>query len=428
MSATSQMLSDQAFALAEYGREIVVITSRHGYSDRTERYPAREKIDGVTVHRVPTSSFGRFRLFGRALDCASFLLTSGWHLLVLVRPGDIVVAKTDPPMLSALVYPICALRGAKLVNWLQDLFPEAASVLKVGRSWASKLAFAVLGRLRNRSLCWARANVVIGNHMARRVEQLGVDPMCIVTIPNWANGKLVYPVPHQVNSLRHEWNLQDRFVVAYSGNLGRAHDYQTILEAIGIVERERLSAAAFTNEQDQSYLTSDSTALATNPVEGKTRKPILWLFIGSGANYSKLQQEVVKHKLTSVVFRGYQPRECLAESLSCADVHLATLRPEMEGLSVPSKVYGSLASGRPVVFIGDRGGDTAGMLRRHNCGISIDQGDGAGLARALIELAENTALTNEMGRKSRQVLDKHFELRHAVARWQTLLNKVAAEP
>ena len=116
LSATSQMLSDQAFALARNGHQIVVITSRQDYSDNSKRYPAKEEIDGVTVRRVWTSRFGRFTLMGRALDYFSFFVTSAWRLAVLVRPGDVIVAKTDPPMLSLLAYPICTMRGAKLVN------------------------------------------------------------------------------------------------------------------------------------------------------------------------------------------------------------------------------------------------------------------------------------------------------------------------
>lgn len=427
VSATSQMLSDLAFALADEGRSVVVISSRHGYTDRLQRFLSREHIGGVDIYRVWTCGFGRTKLVGRALDYVSFLLSSSLRLMLVVRPGDIVVAKTDPPVLSALAYLVCALRGAKLVNWLQDLFPEAATTLKVGRSKASKLALALLGRLRDLSLRRARANVVIGCHMAQRVERLGVGSSQIVVVPNWANGRLIYPVAHEDNQLRRNWGLQDEFVVAYSGNLGMAHDYQTFLRAIIKLEQERQAANEHTWHFGRVYHLKGGTALAATPLEESQFIPVRWLFIGGGANYEKLRREAAQRKLTSVLFRGYQSRDALAESLSCADVHLATLRPEMEGLSVPSKVYGALASARPVVFVGDLDGEISAMIRRCGCGISVQEGNGAELARVLSELADDAALREQMGRQSRRVFEEEFELRRAVKRWQALLDSVAAE-
>jgi len=125
-SATSQMLSDLAFALAERGGDVAVITSRQRYDAPADTLAPRQTVNGVTVYRVWTSRFGRDNLFGRALDYASFYLAVAWQLWRLARSGDVVIAKTDPPMLSVVAAAMCWLRGARLVNWLQEVFPEAA--------------------------------------------------------------------------------------------------------------------------------------------------------------------------------------------------------------------------------------------------------------------------------------------------------------
>ena len=122
-SATSQLLSDLAFALAEAGLAVSVIASRQLYDDAARRLPARETVAGVCVRRVPSSRVGRRHLVGRALDYLSFYVSAAWCLWRCVRPGDVVIAKTDPPMLSALAVPIARRNGAHAVNWLQDIFP-----------------------------------------------------------------------------------------------------------------------------------------------------------------------------------------------------------------------------------------------------------------------------------------------------------------
>src|SRR4051812_23582 len=99
-SATSQILSDLAFHLAGKGRDVHVITSRQKYDEPGAELPASEKIHGVTVHRVRSSRFGRTMLVGRGVDYLTFYRSMMQVLGDLAQRGDIVVAKTDPPMLS----------------------------------------------------------------------------------------------------------------------------------------------------------------------------------------------------------------------------------------------------------------------------------------------------------------------------------------
>ena len=308
-----------------------VITSRQLYEDAARQLPARETIAGVCVLRVPTSRFGRRNLVGRSLDYLSFYVSAAWCLWRLVRPGDVVIAKTDPPMLSVLAVPIARLRGARAVNWLQDIFPEVAERLGVGaRGRAGRAALALLRRLRDRSLrrpmptsCWAQ-------RMADHLAGLGVARERIVTIPNWADGRTIAPVAPAANALRRQWGLEDRFVVGYSGNLGRAHDIDTILDAIALIDRAQTAPAR--------PRARGSPGCSSAAAAGSMRCASGWRRCDS----------------TSVRFEPYQPRERLAESLSVADVHLVSLRPELEGLIVPSKFYGIAAAGRPAIFIGDR--------------------------------------------------------------------------
>ena len=298
-------------------------------------------------------------------------------------------------MLSLIAAPICWLRGACLVNWLQDIFPETAQALGIGGRTA-KVAYGALRRLRNTSLKCARMNVVLGERMARHVRGLGVAPQNIRVIANWADGTAVIPVDHSANTLRAGWKFGDAFVVGYSGNLGRVHEIDTLLEAMALLERAPTSLS------------------------------IAWLFIGDGALLRLLRSEVQQRSLQSVRFEPYQPREALSLSLCAADVHLVSLRPEFEGLIVPSKVYGICAAGRPTIFVGAKDGEIAELLARNRCGHSVAMGDGAGLARAIVELAADPVTCQSMGQQARQAFDAEFDKSIAVARWEELLREVAA--
>ncbi|MEX2080050.1 MAG: glycosyltransferase family 4 protein, partial [Dehalococcoidia bacterium] len=221
VAATGQFAADLAFDLAEAGHEVHVVTSRLAY-DGGPGYPAEETVHGVRVNRVWTSRYGRGSLPGRMLDYASFYVSSTWRLLRLLRTGDIVIAMTDPPLLSVCAAWAARWRGARLVNWVQDLFPEVAAAL--GFPALGGILGVPLRAMRDRSLRFAVMNVALGERMAAWLRQRGGEGCKVRVIHNWADGALIRPTELHENRLRSEWALADRFVVGYSGNMGRAHD------------------------------------------------------------------------------------------------------------------------------------------------------------------------------------------------------------
>jgi glycosyltransferase involved in cell wall biosynthesis len=404
-SATSQLLSDLAFALAGRGHEVTVITSRLRYDDPSVLLPARGVVHGVKVERVRTTRFGRANMVGRAIDYASFYASAALALLGAARRGSIIIAKTDPPMLSVLAAPVTRLRGAVLVNWHQDVFPEVLQALGLMRGGASRRFLAMLRWLRNRSLQRAAANIVLGPAMARHLAGEGAPPASIRIMPNWADGALIRPVAPADNALRRLWGYDDHVVVGYSGNLGRAHAFDTLLEAIALIG----AMAA------QPH--SDDAALA---------RRIRWLFIGGGAGMEAMREAAMARGLGTVRFEDYQPRERLAESLSLPDLHLISLRPDMEGLIVPSKYYGIAAAGRPALMIGAADGDIGSLLLETQTGRVIAEGDAQGLADAVLAFARDPGMARQQGMAARVLFEARFALPHAVERWCELLASLPA--
>lgn len=390
-SATSQMLSDLAFFLAGAGHEVGVVTSRQRYDDAAAGLPPHERIDGVEVHRVRTARFGRDKLVGRALDYATFYLAAGWKLWRLTRAGDVLVAKTDPPLISVVAAIVARVRGARLVNWVQDVFPEVADALGV-RALNGPQA-EVLRWMRNRAFGSAAANVVLGARMAEVVGRAGGLPERTRVIPNWADMEAIRPVAAADNPLRREWGLDSKFVVCYSGNMGRVHEFDTILNAA-----QSLAGMA---------------------------ESMVFLFIGDGAQRRMLEDEVHRRGLVNVQFLPYQDRAGLSFSLGVGDVHLVSQRPEVEGYVFPSKLYGILAAGRPAVFVGDPEGEISQFVTREGIGAAVRQGDAAGLANQLLRLQSNAALREAMGARARTLLCERYDKRIAFKAWAALLNELS---
>jgi colanic acid biosynthesis glycosyl transferase WcaI len=186
--------------------------------------------------------------------------------------------------------------------------------------------------------------------------------------------------------------LEGCFVVGYSGNLGRAHEFETVIGAARL--------------------------LRSNPA-------FAFLITGGGAKADSVRAAVKAQGLESFHFQSYQPAELLSDSLAAADVHFVSLLPALEGLIVPSKLYGILAAGRPVVFIGDTTSELAKLVRQHDCGIAVAVGDSDALASELRVLEADPARVEFMGARARALALSRYTKEHAVADWLALLDLIA---
>ena len=389
LSATSQILTDLAVHLAARGLEVVVLTGRQRYTDAKAALPTREDVHGVQVHRLATTTFGRMHLLGRATDYVTFYASAFVRLIKILHKDDIVVAKTDPPLLSVVAAFATRLRGARQVNWLQDLFPEAAVVLHP--KLLKRGIVRAIQSARDWSLRHAEANVVLGELMRDRVRALGIPHERIATIANWADDASIKPVEHHDNPLRAEWGLEGKFVVAYSGNLGRAHEFGTMMEAARLLKEHR---------------------------------EIVFLIVGGGHHLPGVQRVCAEHILTNVLQAPFQPRERLRWSLAVADLHIVSLNPELEGLMVPSKFYGIAAARRPTAFVGDPNGEIGTLLSRYDCGRCFAVDDAQSLAKFVVELSTRPQLCLRMGHNARIALEEKWSRATAFQSWETLLHRL----
>jgi glycosyltransferase involved in cell wall biosynthesis len=378
--------------LVAHGHEVVAIASRSIYGQKGAKLPKNEVVDGIEIHRVGQSLFGKAGILARVLDFGLFYVAAMFRAFTIRRP-DVIICFTTPPFIALVGWLMKLLRGSKFVYWVMDLYPDlpvACGVMKP-RSLTTRL-FESINRF-----CLRRADrvVVLGRCMLERVRRKGVDRGQVTHIGVWSDESEVKPLPRDANPYRKEWGLGDRFVVMYSGNFGLGHDVNTMLSAA------------------QRLLGDDD---------------IRFVFAGGGKKKEIVDRFVREMGLSNCVLAPYQPRERLDASLSCADVHLATLLEGVEGIMVPCKLFGIMAAQRPTMFVGHPTSELARVLTEHDAGVVVRQGDVDGLCSAITRLRDDVALRERMGHNARKALASAFNRESSCEQWRALLEELVPEP
>jgi len=385
LSATAQLACDLAEDLVAAGHEVTAIATRGSYLGGGG-LPGSEVWRGVRIDRVPCTSLGKTTLWRRALDYGTFLISAFVRLMGGPRP-DVVIAMSTPPLVAAVAGIAGQLRGLPFVYWLQDVYPELAVKFGVVPSrGAAVRAFEAIE-------CWTLRNassvVVLGERMRERIVSKGVARSRVALVPNWADGKVIYPVSEERNGFRRANDLVGRQVVLYSGNMGRAHDLETIL------------AVARSMRDDPG---------------------VLFLFIGDGHLRGQVAASASQYK--NVRLLPYQARDSLAESLSAGDVHVVSQRVETLGLLEPSKLYGVLAVGRPVLVIGPAESEVARTVVLEGVGECVAPGDVECAQKSIQRLL---AWPSERRKRIRRVFEARYDRSRRTAELARILSAAAGK-
>lgn len=390
VAATAQHAHDLARHLTAQGHEVVAVASRSMYGEKGGSLPKRETVDGIEIHRVGKSLFGKAGIVARLVDFLLFYVAATIRVFTMKRP-DVVVCFTTPPFIALVGWLVRLLRGSRYVYWLMDMYPDIAVACGVMKEKGLLTRF--FEGLNRFCLRKADAVVVLGRCMQDRVLGKGIDGSKVRHIGVWSDQDEVKPIERMANPYRAEWELGDRVAVMYSGNFGLGHDVETMCEA----------AAALADDDR-----------------------IRFVFVGGGKKKATVEDFVRSRGLKNVVLAPYQPREKLDQSLSCADVHLASMIPGAEGTIVPCKLFGIMAAGRPAVFIGHPASELARVIEEHECGAVIEPGDVDGLVSLIRELTDDIEKRERLGSNARGALSAAYSRERACEQWRELLEAVVA--
>jgi colanic acid biosynthesis glycosyl transferase WcaI len=385
VEATAHLLTELCEALAEeYDVEVVTGVLR-GHEDD----PRQLEHNGVRITRVTSTSYERSELGRRAMNYFSYLASALRHALAGPAP-DLVVCMTDPPIIGDLGVLVGRRVGAPVLVISQDVFPEIATELDRLHNPA---VIGVLRGLVGAYLRRADRIVAIGETMRDRLEAKGAPPERLRVIPNWVDTRAITPQPRD-NEWAERHDLVGRFVVMHSGNVGHAQDLDSLVRA-----------ATFLRDRDDIRI----------------------VIAGFGARHAEmlaLAQRLEVHE--TVRFLPYQKRARLPLSLSSADVHVVGLAKGLAGYVVPSRLYGILSAGRPVIVAAEDTSETARLVREVGCGVLIPPGRPELLARTIREASTGAFDLAEMGRRGRAYVEEDADRLVAMERYRALVREMLA--
>ena len=361
IEATAQLLTELCEGLSPDYDVTVVAGTTSGAG------PGRQVRNGVEIVRVPSTAFDRARMSLRAANYLSYLVFAAVRGLAARRP-DVVLTKTDPPVVGLAALLVARRFAVPLVAVVKDLFPETA--VELGRLRSPAAAGAMRAAI-DFYLRRADRAVAIGETMRRRLSDRGIDS---VVISDWVDTSAIHPVEQE----------RDGFVVMHSGNLGHAQDLDTLIEAAA-----RLPEIEFR-------------------------------IVGSGARRAELER--LATGLPNVSFHPYRPREQLSESLSAASLHFVGLASGLSGYVVPSRLYGVMAAGRPALVAADEESETAQLVRRVDCGVVVAPGRPDEVAAAIRAARDGKYDLRAMGDRGRRYVVEHADRSAGVERYRELLD------
>jgi glycosyltransferase involved in cell wall biosynthesis len=386
VAAVAQLMANLAEDLTEKGVKVGVLCGRVNYSwEKNDPRAANPYLKQVKVHRLPSLNFWGRSGVVHLLNYLSFLILAPLRAITLSR-YDCTVVFTNPPLIALVGWLLRLLRGTKFVYVVEDLYPDVA--IELGFLKRDSVVTKTANKVSSFLLRNADRVVALGGRMKQQVLAKGVKEDRIVVIPNWADGEQIYPVEKSANWFAERHRLKGKFVVQYSGHMGEGHDFSTILHAA-----KRL----------------------------KEYDDILFLFIGNGPKRGEIAELKEQYNLDNVLVLPYQDRSSLKFSLGAADIALISLKPELEPVMFPCKVYGIMASGRPFIYLGSEQGEISRIAQMAKCGFTVLPGKVESLVDTILHLYQDASLQQELGSKARKYFLEHFERKLATSQYYDLL-------
>jgi len=396
VAATGQLLLDLCEDLVKARYVVKVITGNpNGDFNKKNKILKRENYKGIEILRLKNTTFNKYRMMGRVLNYLSFHFLVFFQILFCRKP-DLVIVLSTPPFISFYGLLLKALKRVKTIYIVQDLFPDL--VIELGKI-KNKYFIKVLKNLSKLIMRKMDRVVVVGDFMKRKIGReilQGTDSEHIITIHNWADGEKIKVLRGEeegnlVNKA--EWGLEGKFIVLYSGNIGDLHEFDTIISAAEELEMQRW-------------------------------KNICFVFVGEGIKKKYIERKVKEKGLNNILFFPFQPREVLKYSLGVADVSLVTLDEGFEGMVVPSKIYGILASGKPAIAVVGGESEVTEIISKGRCGEVVKIGDYKVLSDAVIEYYNNSEKCYQEGMSGRKYFEENFDRKIATKHYIKVIEEI----
>jgi len=361
-SATAKFAAQVAEALSVNHR-VTVLAGRPSYDPdaRHPRYLLRREVRGnLAIERVGSTAYPRFEMRRRVSNYLTYLSLAIPRALSI--PSDVVLAMTDPPIEGIAGALVARLSGRPFVYNVRDMYPDMA----VGGSIVRPGSFTARWEAMHRwALRHAARVIVLGEDMRDRIVAKGVDPARVAISRDGITVSETLPSPE--NSVAREIRGDFRFALVHAGNLGFYGAWQALISAVRMLE-------------------NDGVGL---------------VFIGEGA--MKSQVETMAAGCRAIRFLPFRPASEVPLVLSSGDLHVVTVKRGLEGVVVPSKLYPTLAAGRPVLGVAPEETDVVRIIRRTGCGVAANPDDPASIVDAIRSVMHDSERLQSMARRAREI-------------------------
>lgn len=404
MTTTAIIMTDLVEDLAAYGLDAEVVCAQPTYIKNLGlqvrqikiggaadlgKFPKSECHNGVSIRRVWSFLFDKNKILGRMLNGTSCFL-SMFSMVFSTGKNNLLIFNTNPALLPFLGFITATLRGQRYAVLVHDLWPELPA--QIGMIKKDGLLYRTIDFITKLSFKHASGVIVLSEAMKRiildKVQGIGDR---IHVIHNWADASRVYPVAKKDNRLLDELGLRHKKVVMYSGNLGRYQPLEVMIHAAR---------------------------------ELRDRDDIVFVFAGDGGKRQKVQEMAACQNLDNIMFIPFQPLDRLAESLSMADVALMGIYPENEGVIMPSKLYGLLAVGRPIICVSDPASEVVDILKKAGAGLHASIDNPKELANKILDLINNPEEAQKIGKNGVKYYLENFERKKITLKWKQVVENI----
>lgn len=408
-ASTGQILKDQAEGmLDEFDVTVICVVPSYGGTIeaqyKTQKYYF-EELNGVKIIRIRVPEFTKANKISRIKNIVSYFFGA---LGAAMKAGkqDYVFTISQPPILGGLLGVLGKwMKHAKMIYCIQDFNPE--QVMAVNYS-SNKLILKAMMIADKFSCRHSNLVITVGRDLVDTLKNRfkGHKVPKYAMINNWIDEKEVYPLPQdheRVVAFKKQYGLEDKFVIMYSGNIGLYYDLEKLMK----VMKQFRKGYTLKGVYESGPVTADG-------------KEVVFAFVGAGSVLDKLVLYTKEHHFENVVFIPYQDKEDLIYSLNAGDVHWCVNAKGIKGVSCPSKAYGIMASGKPIIGVLEVGTEIRGLIEECNCGKCCEPGDYVEVADIIRWYIENagTGEVKEMGTNGRKYLEKNLTKDVSIAKYE----------
>lgn len=353
----------------------------------------KEKYKNINILRVRVPEFDKTKKISRLKYILCYFLNS---IIAILKSGkqDVVFSISQPPILGGVLGVLAKrIKRAKFIYNIQDFNPEQIEAVKYSKN---KIIIELARKIDMHSCKVSDKVLVVGNDMSeslsKRFKNMNVPSNVVVN--NWIDENKIYPLSMKddsVKKFKKKYDLDNKFIIMYSGNIGLYYDLENLIKVAKDL---------------------------------KQYNDLVFVFVGDGVKRKDIEQYKLDNNLSNIKFIPYQEKEYLNISLNVADAHLVVNAAGIKGVSVPSKIYGVLATGKFVIGVLEKGSEARNIVELSNCGQCVEPLDYEGFRELVYYCYKNRNDIGSIGMKGRIFLEKKLTKQKSIDKYRKLLHEV----